>query len=403
MSWPGIETDVADLGPGYQFVRPLGHGGSGWVVLVRHVTLDRFEAVKTVRAGSRLLPVVQRLEREGRVLAQLRHPNVVTIYRMVPSAATLALIMEYVPGGDLQQALDSGRLTGADRIAVLGDVAAGLSVAAAAGVVHRDVKPANVLLRPSGRAVLTDFGLARLSEPDALFRTMSGAATGTPMFMAPEQIDRPDEQSAAIDAYAFGVMAYRMLTGHWPYQVDSIAEVIDAHRHRIATPPWEVLPDFPRRIGKELLAALAKDPAARLAPNELVRALRDVPDAQWDTLVFEQAGPHAGHPVDAPRRVDGPSPGAVAGPSGTGPPSLAASTAEQTGQADSPGTVAQGDGTGGSNQEPDPVPEPNPADVRVRPPVYVVPRRRRQIIALSLWIVAGVLLGVLLTILLARG
>jgi serine/threonine protein kinase len=176
--------DAGSLPVGYEFVRLLGAGGTGWVALAHHAELDRVVAIKTIHAEVRDDDSIGRLRREGKVIASMRHPNVVSVYELLVSSGGISLVMEYVSGGDLRQALDGGSLTGSHAVQVLCDVAAALEHAAGRGIVHRDVKPANVLLDADGRAKLADFGLARLPRSAGVFRTISGSAAGTPMYGA---------------------------------------------------------------------------------------------------------------------------------------------------------------------------------------------------------------------------
>jgi serine/threonine protein kinase len=150
--------------------------------------------------------------------------------------------------------------------------------------VHRDLKPANVLLGGQGRAVLADFGLARLPGAPAVFRTSAATVTGTPQFMSPEQIVRPDAATPAIDAYAFGMLSYRLLTGAYPFAAPTVA---DLYRHHLAsppTPPWVLRPGFPPAAGHAILQALSKDAATRLPPDRLAAALTALPATVWAAL-----------------------------------------------------------------------------------------------------------------------
>jgi len=147
---------MAMIGDNYRYLGELGAGGGGTVVLARHVPMDRLVAVKAVAGNSR--SALARLRREGRVLAALDHPSILTVFRLVEDGTVLALITEYLDGGNFEDALDTQRLPGRVVIDVLTRVGSALRAAHDAGVVHRDVKPSNVLLGPDGRAVLADFG-----------------------------------------------------------------------------------------------------------------------------------------------------------------------------------------------------------------------------------------------------
>ena len=276
------ESLMADRGmpPGYEVLGELGRGGFGEVVLARHTTLDRLVAIKRIPvAALHYAEAVARFQREARVLAALDHPGIVAVYdfRLGPLGA--ALIMEYVPGQSLRQALDRGPLSPALATAILVDVAAALAAAADRGIVHRDVKPANVFLLAGGAAKLGDFGIARAADP-SLFRTAAGMLTGTPAYLPPESLLDGNEPDRHADDYSFAVMAYEMLLGVLPFQGEGL-ELLGQHGHRPPRPPHEVQPGVPPAAAAALLAGLAKDPFQRLPAVELAARLRTVPASDW--------------------------------------------------------------------------------------------------------------------------
>ena len=309
--------DIDDwLGDEYQILRILGRGANGSVVLARHRPLDRLVAVKSISGTALLGAAADRIQREARILASLHRPTIVAVYQLLVRPGALSIVMEYLPGGDLERVLAEGELDTSTAISVLTQVADALSAASAAGVVHRDVKPANVLLDGRGRAVLADFGLARFPGSSTMFRTSAGQLTGTPQFMAPEQIKNPGAAAGAIDAYAFGVLAYRLLTGGYPFSAGTVADLYEAHRSGVPIPAQRLRPGFPRAAERWLLEALAKDPARRPGPDRLAAMLAGVPVPAWDA-----AAPIAGlsNPPDA-TGVD-PEETVVVEPTGWSPPS----------------------------------------------------------------------------------
>lgn len=281
------ETPSPRLPRGLELVRPLGVGGFGYVVHAHDPNLGRDVAVKFVYGGGHVTDSVARMLREGQALARLRHPAVIHVYEAVRVGTDIALLMEYVDGGDLTGRLNRADFTVADRFAVLDDVAAGLAEAHRAGIVHRDLKPANILLTdPEGsvRAKIADFGLARLARDAAAFRTEAGVAAFTPGYGAPEQMVDPDHESPRIDWYSFTVVAFRLLRGTIP------------------------LPGARSGPGEEVFEqGLALDPAARLRPEDLVARLRALPAGQWTPVVGRGFG-------DAPLADEAPGTGTGAAP-----------------------------------------------------------------------------------------
>src|SRR5918992_4449161 len=203
----------------YTLLEPIGHGGMAIVYKARQETLDRTVAVKVLsEALAASEEFIERFRREARTAANMRHPNVITVHdfgqdeRGVPY-----LVMEFIEGDTLADLMDAG-LDDARVPDLLDQIAAGLDYAHARGVIHRDIKPGNVLLTDDGRAVLADFGLAWLIEGTPL--TMAGGVVGTPEYMSPEQAsgDPIDHRS---DVYALGVVLFEMLTGERPFAAES--------------------------------------------------------------------------------------------------------------------------------------------------------------------------------------
>ena len=267
------DRDVADLADDYEIIDELGRGASAVVYRARDRALDRLVAIKVVRphavaSGSDAL---ERLAREARTVARLSHPNIVTLYavRRLPSAGGLALVMQLVPGGTLKDLVASeGPLDPERAEAILRDVAGALAYANGRGIVHRDVKPENIFLdSESGRALLADFGIAWSGDQESRL-TMTGAAIGTPTYMAPEQIDgaAPDARS---DLYSLGLVAWEMLTGERPWGGESLFNVILKQKTE-DLPPMDLLrPDvIPDRLQYIVERMLQKHPGARWAGAE---------------------------------------------------------------------------------------------------------------------------------------
>ncbi len=241
------------LPPDYAFVRQLGRGSFGEVVLARQAVVDRLVAIKRLSGASLLDPdSVQRFRREGMALAAARHPNVVQVYDLRQSGPTWLLIMEYVAGATLRAHIQHDDLPPQARWAVLTQLAEAVATAHERGVLHRDIKPGNVIVATTGQAKLADFGLARLADPWA-FRTMHPSIGGTRGYLAPEVL-AGRQPTAAADTFAFAVLAHATLSGRRPSQDEALP-----------------LTDGPS--GRALLAALADDPGDRPTMAELARVL----------------------------------------------------------------------------------------------------------------------------------
>jgi serine/threonine protein kinase len=257
----------------YTLLEPLGHGGMAVVYRARQDSLDRTVAVKILSENlAASTEFLERFRREARTAANLRHPNVITVFdfgqdeRGVPY-----LVLEYIEGPTLADLMDVG-LDDSRVPGLLDQIAAGLDYAHARGIIHRDVKPGNVLMTEDGRAVLADFGLAWLLEGAHL--TLTGGVIGTPEYMAPEQASGEGIDHRA-DVYALGVVLYEMLVGERPFVAETPIAVLLKH---LQDPPPSILdarPDLPFGVGEVIARVLAKDPDERFASaGELARAFR---------------------------------------------------------------------------------------------------------------------------------
>jgi serine/threonine-protein kinase len=241
----------------------------------RHPRLDRTVAIKVLPANlAAEADFCQRFEREARAIAALRHPNIVQVFDFGDVDGTYYMVMEFIDGTDLARLMrGSGPLTLAQTRAVIRDVTGALDYAHALGLVHRDVKPSNVMLQPiagradeppAQRAILTDFGIAKILTSDTA-ATKTGMMMGTLDYMAPEQIRVSGAIDHRADIYALGAMLYQMLTGELPFKGDNPSAVILAHLQKPAPDPRTVLPDLPENVAQAVLRALAKEPDKRFA------------------------------------------------------------------------------------------------------------------------------------------
>jgi serine/threonine-protein kinase len=258
------------LGP-YEVLQPLGRGGMAEVYHGVHTRLGRAVAIKVLPASLAVhADFRERFEREARAVAALRHTNIVQVYDFGDAAGMYYMVMEYIDGSDLARLLaEQGQLPLAQVLPLLRDVAAALDYAHGQGLVHRDVKPSNVMLQAASavglgqRAILTDFGIAKILTGAGSAATRAGVMIGTPDYMAPEQIRAAGEVDQRVDIYALGVMLFQMLTGRLPFAGGNPGEVVQAHLNRPAPNPHTLQPDLPTRVADAVLRALAKDPAER--------------------------------------------------------------------------------------------------------------------------------------------
>jgi serine/threonine protein kinase len=233
----------------------------GLVYRAYHVQLQRTGAVKVLQGLAPDPDTTSRFRHEAQAIAQMRHPNIVNVYDFGEHDGVPYMIIEYVPGGSLANRLANGPLDIATALKYLRGIAAGLDHAHALGIVHRDVKPANVLLEKDDTPVLADFGLAKLLQGSSL-KSMTGVTTGTPAYMAPEQVTGTKVGPAA-DRYALATIAYEMLTGVIPFDGDGLMELLYAHVHREPPPPSTRNKTLGPRVDAVIMRGLAKDPGAR--------------------------------------------------------------------------------------------------------------------------------------------
>ena len=215
---PRLEA-VAAAFPHLEILGWIGQGGMGAVFKARQPKLDRCVALKLLPQSLAADPAfAERFTREGRVLARLSHPNIVAVHDFGQAGGFFYLLMEFVDGVNLRQAMRAGRFTPAQALAVVPKICDALQYAHGEGILHRDIKPENILLDGKGRVKIADFGIAKLvQEPlSQAILTSSGASLGTPHYMAPEQVEKPQDVDHRADIFSLGVVFYEMLTGELP-------------------------------------------------------------------------------------------------------------------------------------------------------------------------------------------
>ncbi len=259
------------IGP-YRIERLLGQGGMAAVYLAHDDRLDRQVAIKVIMDHRLAEPSFQeRLRREARAAARLRHPDIVTVHDFVETENVRAIVMEYVPGGTLRDRI--GGATRVDEVVrLLAPIADALDYAHQQGFIHRDIKPANILIRENGRTVLSDFGLVRLSEAESGL-TATGMTAGTPEYIAPEQA-LGQTVGPQVDVFSLAVIAYEMLCGAQPYEADTPVALLVAHAYQDPRRPRAVEPALSPEIENILLKGLARNPAERYqTAGEFIDAL----------------------------------------------------------------------------------------------------------------------------------
>lgn len=261
----------------YQVVEELGQGGMATVYKAMDTRLEREVAIKLIRKSAfspeALRRVLERFEREAKSLARLSHANIVKVFDFGKFEGSPFLVLEYLPGGTLRDALGRA-LPWRTAIQLLLPVARALHYAHQNGIIHRDVKPSNILLRENGEPMLTDFGIAKLlAADDSHTLTASGVGIGTPMYMPPEQ-GMGKKIDARADVYALGIVLYELITVHKPYQADTPMEMVLKQMNEPLPRPTQFVPDLPEAVEAVLIKALGRQPEDRFESMEgFVRAL----------------------------------------------------------------------------------------------------------------------------------
>jgi serine/threonine protein kinase len=261
------------LGP-YQVTAPLGEGGMAAVYKAFQPSMDRYVALKILPRYFASDPqFVGRFEQEAKVIARLQHPHILPVFDFGEADGYTYIVMPFVEGGTLADLLEGQPLPLAQIERVIGQVGDALAYAHSRGVVHRDVKPSNILIDPGGNCLLTDFGVAKIVEGTAQF-TRTGGIVGTPAYMSPEQI-QGQELDGRSDIYSLGIVLYEMATGRPPYRAETPPAIFVKHLHDPLPPPRTLNPALPEEIERVILKALAKNRDDRHATaGDLVQAVR---------------------------------------------------------------------------------------------------------------------------------
>ncbi len=261
-----------NVGP-YRIIEQLGQGGMATVFKAYHPNLDRYVAIKVLHPAFKQDPqFTERFQREARVVAKLDHPNIVPVFDYADHNGQSYLVMKFIEGETLKGVIDRQWPSKAQILGIVESVGSALAYAHSQGVLHRDVKPSNVLLADSGNVYLADFGLARMAEAGE--STLSGdQLLGTPHYISPEQARGEKDLDAGTDIYSLGIVLYQLAVGRVPYNSDTPFSIIHDHIYTPLPMPRSINAKIPEDLELVLLKALAKDRNDRFSSvEELVDA-----------------------------------------------------------------------------------------------------------------------------------
>ena len=256
----------------YEIVNELGRGTMGVVYKAHDPQIERMVALKVLRPDRVVSQdFVLRFLREAKAIGRISHPNIVTVYDVGQDHGTIYIAMEYLEGRPLNEVIKGRTVPVDETVEMCVQVAEALGYAHRQGITHRDIKPSNIILTPDNRIKLTDFGIARIEDPDAAQQTQAGDILGTPVYMAPEQV-MGQTADGRTDLYALGVIVYEMVVGKRPFGGGNIAAIFRSITHEPPEDPMNRGSLDNRALADLILKSLSKDPASRFQTGEAMAA-----------------------------------------------------------------------------------------------------------------------------------
>jgi eukaryotic-like serine/threonine-protein kinase len=247
----------------YEVIKELGKGSMGVVYKALDPQIERLVALKVLRPDRVTSDAfVQRFLKEAKAIGRLSHPNIVTVYDAGQDHGTIYIAMEFLEGELLNQAVEKRRLGLRESINLGVQVAETLDYAHKKGIVHRDIKPTNIIVGAGGQVKITDFGIARIEDPSRPEQTQAGEILGTPAYMSPEQVlSRPVDGRS--DLFSLGIILYELSTGQRPFKGENLSAIFNAITQQNPTPPAKLNPAVPEKLSQVVMKCLDKTPEKR--------------------------------------------------------------------------------------------------------------------------------------------